>query len=143
MVGLAPGRTRSGLQQYGKYYIVKGVVTMQGWVLRWLANIVAIIITAQIIPGFNVTVLGAIVGSIFLGIINAVIRPIVLLLTLPVNIVTLGLFTLVVNGLMLWLTASIVKGFNITGFWAAVLSAILISIISALLSFLVRDRDER
>lgn len=115
---------------------------MQGWVLRWLANIVAIIITAAIVPGFNVTVLGAIVGSMFLGIVNAIIRPVVLVLTLPINIITLGLFTLVVNGLMLWLTASIIKGFDITGFWAAVLSALLISIISAVLSFFVRDRNE-
>ena len=66
---------------------------MQGWLFRWLANIAAIIITAAIIPGFQVTPLGAIIGSVFLGIINAIIRPIILVLTLPINLVTLGLFT--------------------------------------------------
>ena len=78
---------------------------MQGWVLRWLLNILAIILTAALLPGFDVTVWGAIVGSIFLGVINAIIRPILLVLTLPLNIMTLGLFTLVINGFMLWLTA--------------------------------------
>ncbi len=115
---------------------------MRGWVVRWLANIIAIIITAAVVPGFNVTVLGAIVGSVFLGIVNAVIRPVIIVLTLPINILTLGLFTLVINGLMLWLTASVIKGFDISGFWAAVLSALLISLVSAALSWIVKDQYE-
>lgn len=112
---------------------------MQGWLLRWLLNIAAILITAYLIPGFELTFWGAIVGSIFLGIINAIIRPVLILLTLPLNILTLGLFTLVINGFMLWLTAITVKGFDITGFGAALLSALVLSIVSFILSYLIKD----
>ncbi len=112
---------------------------MQGWMLRWLLNIAAILITAYLIPGFELTFWGAIVGSIFLGIINAIIRPVLILLTLPLNILTLGLFTLVINGFMLWLTAITVKGFDITGFGAALLSALVLSIVSFILSYLIKD----
>ncbi len=113
---------------------------MQGWIIRWVLNIVAIIITAAIIPGFELSVWGAIVGSVFLGIINAVIRPILLLLTLPLNMLTLGLFTFIINAIMLSITAATIKGFDIHGFGWAVLSAIVLSIISFLISFMVEDR---
>lgn len=112
---------------------------IQGWALRWLLNIAAIILTAALIPGFEVTPWGAIVGSIVLGIVNAIIRPLVLLFTLPLNIVTLGLFTLVVNGFMLWLVGATVKGFDIHGFFWAILSALLITVLSSVLSWLVKD----
>lgn len=113
---------------------------MQGWVVRWLLNIIAIIITAAILPGFQPTLWGIIIGSVFLGIINAIIRPILLLVTLPLNVLSLGLFTFVVNGFMLWLTSVTIKGFEIHGFGWAILSAIVLSIISALISFLVEDK---
>ena len=114
---------------------------MQGWMLRWLLNIAAILITAYLIPGFELTFWGAIVGSIFLGIINAIIRPVLILLTLPLNILTLGLFTLVINGFVLWLTAITVKGFDITGFGAAIISALVLSIVSFILSYLIKDKN--
>jgi putative membrane protein len=79
------------------------------------------------------------VGSILLGLVNATIRPLILLVTLPLNILTLGLFTLVVNGLMLWLVSSIIKGFTVSGFGAAFLGALLITVISSVISFLVKD----
>jgi len=113
---------------------------MQGWILRWLLNILAIIITAAIIPNFDLTVWGAIVGSIFLGIVNAIIRPVLLVLTLPLNLVTLGLFTFVINGFMLWVTSATVKGFDIHGFGWAILSAIILSIVSFIISFFVDDK---
>lgn len=112
---------------------------MPKWVLRWLLNIGAILLTAYVVKGFNVTVLGAVFGSLVLGFVNAVIRPIIILLTLPINILTLGLFTLVINGFMLWLTSAIVKGFDLTGFGAAVIAALLLSILSFAISFLVSD----
>lgn len=112
---------------------------MQGWVVRWLLNILAIIITAAILPGFDLTIWGAIVGSIFLGIANAVIRPILVLLTLPLNVLSLGLFTFIINGFMLYLTAATIKGFTIHGFWWAVLSAILLSLVSFIISYFVKD----
>ncbi|HNX29407.1 MAG TPA: phage holin family protein [Syntrophomonadaceae bacterium] len=113
---------------------------MRGWLLRWLLNIIAILITAYLIPGFELTFWGAIVGSIFLGIVNAIIRPVLIILTLPLNIVTLGLFTLVINGFTLWLTAITVKGFDVTGFGAAILSALVLSIVSFVISYFVKDR---
>ncbi|MDD3024167.1 MAG: phage holin family protein [Syntrophomonadaceae bacterium] len=113
---------------------------MQGWVIRWLLNILAIVLTAAIVPQFDLSVWGAIVGSIFLGIVNAIIRPLLIILTLPVNILSLGLFTFVINGFMLWITSVTVKGFDIHGFGWAILSAIILSIISFFVSFMIEDR---
>lgn len=109
------------------------------WLVRWILNVVVIIVTAYLIEGFDVTILGAIVGSILLGLVNATIRPVILLVTLPLTIITLGLFTLVVNGLMLWLVSSVIKGFTVEGFGAAFLAALLITVISSVISFFVKD----
>ncbi|MEQ8236967.1 MAG: phage holin family protein [Syntrophomonadaceae bacterium] len=114
---------------------------MPGWTLRWLLNILAIFLTAALLSGFEVTIWGAIVGSIVLGVINAIIRPVLIILTLPLNIITLGLFTFVINGVMLWLTSATVKGFDIHGFGWAILTAIVLSLISLLISFLIDDRN--
>jgi len=123
-----------------QYYSGGGRRNLQGWVLRWLLNIVAIIITAAIITGFEVTIWGAIVGSIFLGIVNAIIRPVLIILTLPLNILTLGLFTFVINALMLWLTSATIQGFDLYSFWWALLSAIVLSLISLIISFFIDER---
>ncbi|NMC27434.1 MAG: phage holin family protein [Syntrophomonadaceae bacterium] len=114
---------------------------MPGWTLRWLLNILAIFLTAALLSGFEVTIWGAIVGSIVLGVINAIIRPVLIILTLPLNIITLGLFTFVINGVMLWLTAATVKGFDIHGFGWAILTAIVLSLISLLISLLIDDKN--
>lgn len=116
---------------------------MRGWVVRWILNIIGIILTAALLKGFQVTPWGAIVGSVFLGIVNAVIRPILIILTLPLNILTLGLFTFVINGLMLWLTSATIKGFDITGFGWAILTAIVLSLVSFVISYFVEDREFR
>lgn len=116
---------------------------MRGWMLRWFLNILAIVLTAALLENFELTFWGAIVGSIFLGIINAVIRPLLIILTLPFNIITLGLFTFVINGVMLWITSATVKGFDIHGFGWAIVSAVMISIISFIISFFVDDRTFR
>jgi putative membrane protein len=121
---------------------VKGEDIMRGLVLRWILNIGCIILTSYAISGFEVTFLGAAFGSLVLGIVNAVIRPIIVILTLPLNFLTLGLFTLVINGLMLWLTSTVVKGFNIHGFATAVISALVFSFFSFIISLLVKDRKK-
>ena len=113
---------------------------MHGWVIRWLLSILALLLTAALIPAFELSVWGAIVGSIFLGVINAVIRPLLMILTLPLNVVTLGLFTLVINGFMLWVTSATIKGFDIHGFGWAILSALVFSILSFIISLLIDDR---
>jgi putative membrane protein len=106
--------------------------------LRWLFNTVAIYATTRIVSGLRVPDLGgAVVAALVLGIVNAFIRPIILLLTLPVNILTLGIFTLVVNTLMLYIVAWITPSLQISGFGSAFIGALLIAIISTLLSHLL------
>ncbi len=111
---------------------------MRSWVIRWALNVAAIGITAYLLPGFEVTFMGALIGSVFLGVVNAVIRPILLIFTLPLNILTLGLFTFVVNALMLWLTSEAIDGFIIDDFWWALLTAIVMSLVSMVISALVK-----
>lgn len=110
------------------------------WLIRWVLNVAGIIFITNIVAGFDVTVPGAVVGSIVLGLINATIRPLLILLTLPINLLTLGLFTLVINGLMLWLVALLVPGFEIQTFGAAFFAAIILMIISSVINLLVGGR---
>jgi|LSQX01.2.fsa_nt_gb putative membrane protein len=128
--------------QYYKEFQRKGKIVMRGLVLRWILNIGGIILTSYVISGFEVTFLGAVFGFLVLGVVNAVIRPIIVILTLPLNFLTLGLFTLVINGFMLWLTSAVVKGFNIHGFGTAIIVALVFSLISFIISLLVKDRKE-
>jgi putative membrane protein len=112
---------------------------LQSFLLRWLFNAVAMYLTTRIVPGVTTPDFGgAIVAALILGIVNAFIRPLVLLLTLPVNILTLGLFTLVINTLMLYIVAWIVPSYlQLSGFGAAFLGALLITIISYILSTVI------
>ncbi|MFA6446683.1 MAG: phage holin family protein [Patescibacteria group bacterium] len=99
--------------------------------LRWLLNALAVMAAAYLVPGVNVqSIWAALIAALVIGLINALIRPIILLLTLPINILTLGLFTLVINALMFWLASSIVKGFNVQGFWPAFWGALVFWIVS-------------
>jgi len=105
--------------------------------IRLVINIVAILIISYLFPKV-IRVDGlwsALIAAFLLGIVNAILRPILVLLTLPITIITLGLFLLVINGLMLWLVSALVKGFQVNGFWGAVLGSILISIVSWALSW--------
>src|SRR5438045_2496906 len=99
--------------------------------MRWFINALALLIISNIIPGFSISsTYTALIVVIVLGLINATIRPLLLLLTLPINILTLGLFTLVINALMILLVSSIVKGFNVEGFVPAFWGALVLSLIS-------------
>lgn len=99
--------------------------------IKWLISALAIILTAYLIPGISVTsIYIALIIALFLGFINAVIRPIIVILTLPVNIVSLGLFTFIINGFFFWLLSTFIKGFEIDSFLTAVLGALVISVIS-------------
>ena len=93
--------------------------------IRWLISALAIFLVPYIVPG--VTILdfwSAIVAALVIGLINAIIRPVLVLLTLPVNILSLGLFTLVINAILFWFASTIVKGFEVHGFAAAFLGAL-------------------
>ena len=106
--------------------------------LVWLLNALALIAVAYLVPGVAVSSFGAaLVAALVLGLVNAVVRPVLVLLTLPVTILTLGLFIFVLNGLLFWMVASWLEGFHVAGFWAGVLGAILFSLVSWLLSALV------
>lgn len=112
--------------------------------LVWLVNTVALIAVAYLMPSISVSSFGAaLVAALVLGLINAVVRPVLVLLTLPVTILTLGLFIFVLNGLLFWAVGSWLEGFNVGGFWAGVLGAILFSIVSWLLSALVQSAPTR
>ena len=106
------------------------------FIFRLLINVVAILIIAQIAPslihvdGF----LAALIAAVVLGIVNTIIRPILVILTFPLTLLTFGLFLLVINALMLWLVSALLSGFHVNGFWGALFGSILISIVSWLLS---------
>ena len=107
-------------------------------ILLWLLNAVALLAVAYLLPTIHVTSLGAaMIAALLLGLVNAVLRPLLLLLTLPVTLVTLGLFIFVINGLMFWLAGSLIEGFAVDGFWPAVLGSLLYSVISWALSGLL------
>ncbi len=111
---------------------------MFGFFLRWSINLLAMVIAGSVIPGIRIQSIGmGIVAAGIFGIVNAVIRPIVLVLTLPINLLTLGLFTLVINAAMLKLVADVVPGFAIESFRAAFLGALLISIISWVMNIFI------
>lgn len=106
------------------------------FIIRFIINVVAILIISYLFPkmiwvdGFW----SALVTAFLLGIVNTLIRPILVFFTLPLTILTLGLFLLVINGLMLWLVSALVSGFHVSGFWGALFGSILISIVSWILS---------
>ena len=106
------------------------------FIFRLLIHMVAILIISYLLPGvIRVNgVWAALVAAFILGIVNAILRPILIFFTLPITVLTLGLFLLVINGLMLWLVSAVVSGFQVNGFWGAVLGSILISIVSWILS---------
>jgi putative membrane protein len=111
-----------------------------GLLISLLLNTLALIITAYIVPGFIVdTFTSALLAAIVLGIINTFIKPVLLLLTLPLTVITLGLFIFIVNAIVLRMTTLFVPGFVVEGWMPAILGAIVLSITSTILSTLVKD----
>jgi len=110
------------------------------WLLVWILNAVTLLIVAYVLPGITVASFwSAMIAALVLGLINMLVKPILILLTLPITIVTLGLFLLVINALMFWLAGSLLKGFQVNGFWWAVGGAIFYSVISGFLTSLIRQ----
>src|SRR5205809_7564765 len=106
--------------------------------LVWLINSVALIAVAYLMPSITISSFGAaLIAALVLGLVNAVIRPILILLTLPATLLTLGLFIFVINGLMFWMVGSFVEGFTVAGFWPGFFGAIVYSIVSWALSALL------
>jgi putative membrane protein len=112
---------------------------MFSYLLIWLLNAVSLLAVAYLLPGIAVASFGsALIAALVLGLLNTLVKPVLFLLTLPITIITLGLFLLVLNALLFWFAGSVLKGFRVDGFWWAVIGAVLYSIISGLLSTIVR-----
>jgi putative membrane protein len=112
-------------------------------ILRWLFNALALLLVAGLVSGFQVSSIGtALIVALVLGLVNAVIRPVLVILTLPINILTLGLFTFVINALMLLLVSSVVKGFTIDGFGPALEGALILWLISLATNALLNSGGE-
>jgi putative membrane protein len=107
--------------------------------LRWLINAATLILLATYLPGISVSGwYSALIAALVLGLVNALIRPLVVLLTLPANILTLGLFTLVINALLFWFVATLVKGFEVMGFWPAFFGALVMTVVSWIASGMLK-----
>jgi putative membrane protein len=114
------------------------------FLVRLVLNGVAIVIATWVLPGLHLSgPLAALAAGAILGFVNAIIRPVLFLLTLPLTLITLGLFIFVLNALCLGLTAALVPGFSIDGFWWAVLGALLISVVSWILNGIFVGKSER
>jgi putative membrane protein len=111
-------------------------------ILLWILNAVALLTVAYVVPSIQIASFGtALIAALLLGLINAIVRPLLLILTLPVTLLTLGLFIFVINGLMFWLASSLIGGFAVGGFWPAVFGSMLYSVASwALTGLLARGK---
>ncbi len=98
--------------------------------VHWLSAAAAIGVAAYLVPGTQVTVVGALVAAVVLGALNLVIRPILVVFALPITILTLGLFSLVINALLVLLASALVPGFSVAGFWSALLFALVLAVIN-------------
>ena len=115
---------------------------MMQFLIRLIVNAAALLVVAYFLPGVSVTgVTGALVAAFVLGIVNAILRPILVLLTLPIQLLTLGLFTLVINGVLFYWVGHMGIGLVVDGFWPAFWGAIVLGIVSWLLSALLRGVD--
>lgn len=114
---------------------------MKGILIRWLTTTAAIVATSYLLDGIQVSgFLPALLAAALLGILNAFFRPIALLLTLPINILSLGLFTFIINALMLKMASGVIPGFDVYGFWTAIFGSLLISLISWLLNSFISEQ---
>ena len=116
---------------------------MKGIILRWLILALAIVIAAYLFPGIHVSSFGtALLSAMVLGILNAFFRPILIILTLPINILTLGLFTFVINAFLLMMTSTLIGGLIVNDFGSALLGSLIISLVSWLLSSFINDQGK-
>jgi putative membrane protein len=117
---------------------------MKNFLLTWLGTALALLITSQIVPGFMIkTFVAALFAAIVIGLVNAIIRPILSVLAFPITLITFGLFTFVINALTLWLASAITpgSGFQIQGFVPAFLGSIVLSIVSSVINYFLRVVD--
>ncbi len=113
---------------------------MTSLIIRWVINALALLLVAYVVPGIAVSSFYiALIVAVILAVVNVTIKPLLLVLTLPITIVTLGLFTLVVNALCFWFVASFVDGFSVSGFLAAFIGALLYSLVTTLANRYIKE----
>lgn len=111
---------------------------MPQFLLTWLVTAIALMMTAYIVPGFAVNSFGAaLIAAIVLGLVNGIFKPILVILTLPLTILTLGLFLFVVNAIVIWVAGAITPGFQVTGLLPALIGSIVLTLVTGGLNFLV------
>ena len=115
---------------------------MMAFFIRWLILAVSVMVASYLVDGIYVCGFpSAFFTAAILGILNIFFRPILLILTLPVNILSLGLFTFVINAVMLMMASGVISGFEITGFWAAIFGSLIISVVSGILNLFITDKS--
>lgn len=115
----------------------------KGLVIRWLILTVAIMVTSYMLDGIRVSgFFSALLAAAILGVLNTLFRPVLIILTLPINILSLGLFTFVINAILLMMVSGVISGFMVKDFWSALWGSLLISLVSALLSFVISDHGK-
>ncbi len=111
--------------------------------LRWLVSALGFLALSHVIPGITVSGFGtALILAFLWGVVNITIKPILLLLTLPLTLVTFGIFTFIINGFLLWILGGVVKGFEVHGFWVAVLGALFLSVVSSVSHWALHKSEE-
>ncbi len=111
-------------------------------IARWLISALSFLVIANVVPGIHVqSFVTALILAVVWGVITMILKPILLVLTLPVNILSFGLFTLIINGFLFWVLAGLVPGFTVVNFWTAVLGALALSILHMIVHFAFRERE--
>lgn len=112
-----------------------------GLLLKWLVTTASILVAAYVIPGVMVSgFFSALWVALFLAVVNVLLRPLLILITLPITILTLGLFTFVINAILVLLASSVIDGFQVSGFWTALFFSVVLSIVNCVLGMLVGTR---
>lgn len=111
-------------------------------ILRWVLNAAALMLVPEVLGSIQVDgYMAALVSAVLLGFVNAIIRPVLILVTLPITILSLGLFTLVINALMFWSVSGLVRGFVVPDFWTAFWGALIYSVLTGMVSLALSDKD--
>lgn len=116
---------------------------MNGMLIRWLISTFSIMVTAYLLDGIHVDgFFSAILAAAILGILNAFLRPVLFIITLPITVLSLGLFTFVINAVLLMMVSGVISGFAVDGFWTALFGSLLISLISWLLTSFINEKGK-
>ena len=116
--------------------------TAKAFLQRWIVTTLGVVVAANVVNGIHYdTVMGLVLASLLLGVLNAVVRPLMIVFALPLVLVTLGLFVLVINGVLLYWVGALLRSFHVDNFWAAFWGALIISVVSTLVNWTLGSND--